>query len=101
MLAIVLTPSANADLLEIWEFIAADNPDQADAYIGLIDATFQNLSRQAGLGRRRDELAPGLRSFPVGRYLIFYLLDSDCLRIVRVLHGARDIDALFTELEAR
>jgi len=31
VLAIVLTPSANADLLEIWEFIAADNPDQADA----------------------------------------------------------------------
>jgi len=101
VLAIVLTPSANTDLLEIWEFIAADNPNQADAFIGLIDATFQNLSRQAGLGRMRDELAPGLRSFPVGRYLIFYLLDSGCLRIVRVLHGARDIDALFTEPEAQ
>ncbi len=48
-----------------------------------------------------NELAPGLRSFPVGRYLIFYLLDSGCLRIVRVLHGARDIDALFTEPKAR
>jgi toxin ParE1/3/4 len=58
----------------------------------LIDATFLNLSRQAGLGRMRDELAPGLRSFPVGRHLIFSLLDSGCLRIVRVLHGARDID---------
>ena len=55
MLAIVLTPSANTDLLEIWEFIATDNPNQADAFIGLIDATFQNLSRQAGLGRKRDE----------------------------------------------
>ena len=89
----VLTPRINPDLLGIWEFIATDNRDQSDAFIGLIDATFQNLSRQAGLGRMRDELAPGLRSFPVGRYLIFYLLDSGCLRIVRVLHGARDIDA--------
>jgi toxin ParE1/3/4 len=68
VLALVLTRSANTDLLEIWEFIAADNRDQADPFIGLIDATFQNLSRQAGLGRRRDELAPGLRSFPVGWY---------------------------------
>lgn len=100
MLAIGITPSANTDLLEIWEFIAADNPDQADTFIGLIDATFQNLRRQAGLGQMRNELAPRLRSFPVGRYLIFYLLDSGCLRIVRVLHGARDIDALFTEPEA-
>lgn len=53
------------------------------------------------LTSRGNELAPGLRSFPVGRYLIFYLLDSGCLRIVRVLHGARAIDALFTEPEAR
>jgi len=42
VLAIVLTPSANADLLEIWEFIAADNPGQADAFIDLIDATFRS-----------------------------------------------------------
>jgi toxin ParE1/3/4 len=101
VLAIGITPSANTDLLEIWEFIAADNPDQADTFIGLIDATFQNLSRQADLGRMHDELAPGLDSFPIGRYPIVYLLDSGCLRIVRVLHGARDLDALFTEPEAQ
>jgi toxin ParE1/3/4 len=47
-----------------------------------------------------NELAPGLRSFPVGRYLIFDLQESGCLRIVRVLHGARDLEALFTEPEA-
>lgn len=69
-LAIVLTTSANADLLEIWEFIAADNPGQADALIGLIDAKLQNLCRQAGLGRMRDELAPGLGSFPARRCVI-------------------------------
>ena len=70
MLAIVLTPSANRDLAEIWMFIAADNPAQTDAFIDLIDAKFQNLSHQPGLGRRREELIAGLRSFPVDRYVI-------------------------------
>ena len=78
-------------------FIAADNPAQADDFIDLIDAKFQNLSRQPGLGRRREELAAGLRSFPVGRYVIFYLQVQDCLQIVRILHGARDLDAVFAD----
>jgi toxin ParE1/3/4 len=99
VLAIVLTPRANADLGEIWMFVAADNPAQADDFIDLIDEKFQNLSRQPGLGRRREELAAGLRSFPVGRYVIFYLQVQDCLRIVRVLHGARDVDAVFADLD--
>ena len=78
-------------------FIAADNPAQADDFIDLIDEKFQNLSRQPGLGRRREELVAGLRSFPVGRYVIFYLQVQDCLQIVRILHGARDVDAVFAD----
>jgi toxin ParE1/3/4 len=97
VLAIVLTPRANADLEEIWMFIAADNPAQADDFIDLIDEKFQNLSRQPGLGRRREELVAGLRSFPVGRYVIFYLQVQDSLQIVRILHGARDLDAVFAD----
>ncbi len=78
-------------------FVAAENPAQADDFIDLIDEKFQNLSRQPGLGRRREELVAGLRSFPVGRYVIFYLQVQDCLQIVRILHGARDLDAVFAD----
>jgi toxin ParE1/3/4 len=35
---------------------------------------------------------PGLCSFPVGRYIIFYLIISDGIEVVRVLHASRDID---------
>jgi toxin ParE1/3/4 len=66
---IVLQPRAKADLADIWEFIADDSDDQADAFIDLIDQKFQLLGQQSGLGRRRDELAEGLRSFSVGRYV--------------------------------
>jgi toxin ParE1/3/4 len=53
------------------------------------------LAEQAMLGRRREELAPGLLSFPFGRYVIFYEVIPDGIAIVRVLHGARDPGPLF------
>ena len=97
MPVIVLQPRAKADLSEIWEFIADDSDDKADAFIDLIDQKFQLLAQQVGLGRRRDEHAEGLRSFAVGRYVIFYLAIPGGVQIVRVLHGASDIQAAFTE----
>jgi toxin ParE1/3/4 len=47
------------------------------------------------MGRKREKLFPGLRSFPVGRYIIFYRIRPDQIEIVRVLSSYRDIDALF------
>jgi toxin ParE1/3/4 len=47
------------------------------------------------IGTRRDELKAGLRSQPVGNYLIFYFPLEDGIDIVRVLHGSRDVDAIF------
>ena len=49
------------------------------------------------MGRARDELLPGLRSMPFGRYVIFYEPLSDGIDVVRVLHSARDIDAVFAD----
>ena len=100
MAVIVLQPRAKADLSDIWQFIAEDSDDQADAFIDLIDQKFQLLAQQSGLGRRREELAEGLRSFPVGRYVIFYLPIPGGVQIVRRLHGARDIEAAFTKPDA-
>jgi toxin ParE1/3/4 len=47
------------------------------------------------IGRTREELSHGLRSFPFGRYVIFYRLNEYGVEIVRVLHGARNIPPLF------
>jgi toxin ParE1/3/4 len=53
------------------------------------------LAKQPGMGEARPELAEGLRCFSVGNYLIFFKPLSDGIEVVRVLSGARDIDALF------
>jgi toxin ParE1/3/4 len=97
---LVLLPRAKADLCDIWQFIAEDSDEQADAFIDLIDLKFNVLALHIGLGRRREELAHGLRSFPVGRYVIFYLAIPGGVQIVRVLHSARDVAVAFSEPDA-
>ena len=53
------------------------------------------VAGQPLLGRLCPELAPNLRSFPVGNYVIFYRPIDNGIEVARVLHGARDIDSLF------
>jgi toxin ParE1/3/4 len=54
------------------------------------------LATYPHVGRRRDEdLLPGLRSFPVGEYVIIYRVEAEDVLILRVIRGSRDIEALF------
>jgi toxin ParE1/3/4 len=95
MPVVLRRPRAHEDLGEIWDYIASDNLEQADAFIDRIDATFHTLADQPMMGRARIELAADLRSFPIGRYVIFYEPLPDGVVIVRELHSARDVDAQF------
>jgi toxin ParE1/3/4 len=88
-------PLAEADLDDIWWYIAQDNPDAADRLLDKIEEQCQALAQFPNMGINRDELMPTLRSFPIGNYLLFYLPTDDGVEIVRVLSGMRDIDALF------
>ena len=85
---------AEQDLLGIWSFIAKDNPDAADRFLDLIGEKCELLADSPEMGRRRDDLAPSLRSFPVGRYIIFYRPSERSIQVVRVLSAYRDIAAL-------
>jgi toxin ParE1/3/4 len=95
MARVLRRPRAAEDIAAIWDFIADDNADAADHWIDQLDTQLRLLATQPLMGRTRDELAPGIRSFPFGRYLLFYLPISDGIDVVRVLHGARDVDTVF------
>jgi toxin ParE1/3/4 len=97
MLEVRITPSARSDLIDIWTYIAEDSITHADAFIDRLHDAMQSLSRQPNSGRNRDHLAPGIQSFPFGRYLIFYRVLSTAIEIVRVLHGARDVESVFED----
>lgn len=99
MSVVLVRPRAQADLVEIWTYIADDNSAAADGFLALIDGKFHALAQQQNMGRARPELATNLRSFPVGRYVIFYCSVPNGIDVIRVLHGARDIQAVFQEEE--
>ena len=88
-------PRARADLNDIWDYIAEHNLDAAERLRERIEEVCQLLAERPQLGRGREELVPGLRSFPAGSYHIFYQLIPDGIEVVRVLHASRDIEHLF------
>jgi len=81
---------AETDLIEIWGHIAKDDPLAADRQLDRIDAACEMLGANPHAGPRREDLARGLRFYPVGNYLIFYTSGEDGITVARVLHGARD-----------
>lgn len=85
---------ASQDLIEIGSFIARDNPMAAARFISELEQRCLLLAARPLAGRERDELLPGLRSMPHGRYVIFYRPMENAVEIIRVLHGARDLRRL-------
>ncbi|QIR41902.1 type II toxin-antitoxin system RelE/ParE family toxin (plasmid) [Tolypothrix sp. PCC 7910] len=92
-----VTKEAKGDLADIWWYVAQNNEPAADAIIDKLMQKFDELLVTPEIGRARTELAPKLRSIPVGKYLIFYRPIAEGIEIVRVIHGARDIESLFEE----
>lgn len=88
-------PGAEADILEIWAFIAEDSLVQADRWVDKLDEKLALWATQPMMGRGRDELSPGIRSQAFGRYVVFFQPLSQGIDVVRVLHGSRDMDAAF------
>ncbi|HYH39722.1 MAG TPA: type II toxin-antitoxin system RelE/ParE family toxin [Azospirillum sp.] len=97
MLRVRRTDRARTDLEEIWWYVAQDSVAAADRLIRAIDETFRRLSEHPAMGRSRESLQPNLRSHPHGSYVVFYRPVDGGIEVVRVLHGARDIDAAFSE----
>jgi toxin ParE1/3/4 len=88
-------PRAEADLLDIWGYIAQDSPANADRMLDRLGETMNRLAAMPLMGQARFDLAPGLRMFPVGNYLIFFRPIQDGIEVIRVLHGKRDIMGRF------
>lgn len=95
MSQVLRSPTADRDLDEIWTYIAKDNPRAADRLIDAIVQKCQLMATQPELGELRPELAPRLRSYLIGDYVVIYRPMRDGIEIVRVIHSARDIQPLF------
>ncbi len=93
------TDQAKEDLFEIAAYIALDNEQAAVQLVDRIHDKCQTLADHPRLGRSREDLAPRLRGTPLGNYLIFYRITDYGVEIVRIVHGARELEALFEDFQ--
>lgn len=94
-----LVPEAEAELDDIWLYVARESGtvETANRLIDTITQRFWLLGQYPQIGRRRDhDLRPGLRSFALGEYVIFYRVEGADALILHVMRGSRDIEGLLS-----
>lgn len=91
-----LAPQARADLEEIAYYVFVQS-GSIERLIESISTRFVLLGTHPRVGRRRDDLRPGMRAFPVGDYLVLYRVEGDDVLIQRVIRSSRDLETLLRD----
>lgn len=89
-----LSAAAQSDLDDCWSYIAQDNIQAAERFLDVIVEKLAMLATHPNLGRKCMVESPGLRQFLLSSHVIFYRLEPTHLEVVRILHGARDIETI-------
>ena len=95
MARVRLTERAREDLDEIWFYIAQDNMAAADRLIDAITARCNSLTDFPDLGPARPDIAPDARMLTIDNYIVLYRSRGADIEIVRAVHGARRLEALW------
>lgn len=91
----ILTPRAEQDVSDIWDYIAGDSIEAAVRVLDALEKAMHGLAKRPGIGHMREDLADRRhRLFLVYSYLIVYRFDTKPLQVVRVLHAARDLQSI-------
>ena len=96
----LVRPKARRDIWEIADYIAADNIEASDRFLDEVQNAFQQLAGMPLMGSARRFRRPslqGVRLWPIPhfeKHLVIYRPRKDGVEIVRVLHGARNIERL-------
>lgn len=86
-----LTPAAQRDLSEIWDFTQERwDMHQAEEYTVEIRDALERIAAHPERGRRAEQVTTGYRRYSVGSHLIFYVERSGWIDVIRILHQRMD-----------
>jgi toxin ParE1/3/4 len=91
------TETASADLENAFTYLLERNPPARHKFKLRIARALRLIAARPLIGRPRGELHPKLRSFVIHPYVLFYFPTEHGIRIVRFLHGSRDIETIFDD----
>lgn len=90
------TPASMHVLADIYEYIKAEIETAALKTLKVLFQQAELLAETPWVGRNRaGDIGEGVRSYPVGSYVLFYRVLDDAVEVLRVFHGARDLPPLF------
>ncbi len=69
--------------------------DSSDRFLQGVTAKISWLTQFPSIGRRRDDLATGIRNLNYEKYLIFYRVNDEAVDILRVVQGSRNLEQIF------
>ena len=91
-----LSDEVDSDLDQIFDYTEKTYGfEQAVTYVSDFDITFERIIQYPESGRERPEIRQGLRSIAIAEHIVFYRVLDDRIRIVRILHGSRDLPKYF------
>ena len=98
-----ITEAAEADVAEIWEFIAQDKPEAAAAFVQRLEeqiGTLERFPERCPPAPENELLGAAYRHLLYGNYRTIFRIVGSKVIILRVLHGARLLDTgILEELE--
>jgi toxin ParE1/3/4 len=93
MTGYVLSPRAQADIDEIWDYTADRwNDDQAERYTKDLRRAIETIARNPRKGRPCDQIRPGYRKFSIGAHVVFFRVVAHGIEVIRVLHQRMDFE---------
>ena len=89
----ILSPRAQTDLEEIWDYtVARWGLDQAETYTRQLWECIKAAAARPSIGRECADLRPGYYKVSSGSHVLFYRLIADGIDVVRILHERMDYD---------
>ena len=103
----IIRPAAKDDILRQFRYYLVDQgkPELGDRWLEAVEKTIDKILLTPGVGAPKhlsNESLSGLRSWPVEKFeniRVYYMVDESVLRVIRVLHGKRDIQRILEREE--
>lgn len=98
-----LSPLARQDLIEQGKYLAKENMEIVDRFLAATQSTLAQIAQMPLIGSPRQYRNPrltGIRMWPIKgfeNHFIFYRIIENNVEVIRILHGARDIEGIFQE----
>lgn len=95
----IIAPEAVQDLDEISSYFLSSNVEVGERWFQAFNQKCQQLVQFPLMRRSYSNIRSDLRGVPLEGFVILYQVAGDCVEIMRIVSGKRDLGALFSDID--